>query len=600
VRLARIQLALLMIAAGCSPKTPASEPGYVAIDSGLRGYRVHDIPAGWKYYPRHPVATAKSAMVVSSAPLATEAALEILRAGGNAVDAAVAVGFALAVVYPEAGNIGGGGYMVIRLANGKTSAIDYRETAPAAAFRDMYLDSTGRVTRGSVIGRAASGVPGAVAGMAEALARYGSMPLSRVIAPALRLASEGFIVDSALAASLADKKALISRFAGGDVFFPGGSAPRRGARMVLPELASTLRAISEQGAAGFYRGRIPQLVSAEMQRGCPPGVAPRARASHACGIITAEDFPRYRPSWRTPLRTTYRGYTLYSMPPSSSGGVTVGETLNILEGYGALPRYPGAEYFHLTASAFQRAFIDRNALLGDPDFVKVPVERLLSKKYAATRRRTILADRATPTPLLTATRREGSETTPFSVVDAKGNAVSATTTLNSLYGSGVYVRDAGFFLNNEMDDFTSQPGVPNQFGLVQGESNAIAPGKKMLSAMAPTIIVDKSGGLFLLIGGRGGPRIITSVTQVILNLIDGNMDLAIAMSAPRIHHQALPDTIRYETGGIDSTEIAKLRAMGYSLTPQIKIGAQVAAIWRTSDGYQGMPDPRGDGKAAGY
>ncbi|HEY8164545.1 MAG TPA: gamma-glutamyltransferase [Gemmatimonadaceae bacterium] len=596
MRLTRIQLALLVVAAGCSS---GSTPGTAAFPD-RRGYFESRIPEGWEFYPRQPVATAKSAMVVSNAPLATDAGLEILRSGGNAVDAAVAVGFALAVVYPEAGNLGGGGYMVIRLANGKTSAIDYREIAPAAAFRDMFLDSTGAVTTASIIGGAASGVPGAVAGMTGVLARYGSMPLARVIAPAIRLASEGFIVDSALAASLAGKKALITQFAGGDVFFPGGSAPKVGSRLILRDLASTLRAISNRGAAGFYRGRVPELVAAEMQRGCPAGVPARARAARACGIMTVEDFARYRPSWRSPLRTTYRGYTLYSMPPSSSGGITVGETLNILEGYSSLPRYPSAEFFHLTTGAFQRAFVDRNALLGDPDFVNVPVARLLSKRYAAVRRRTILADRATPTPMLAAALREGAETTPFAVVDAKGNAVSATTTINSLYGSGVYVPGAGFFLNNEMDDFTSRPGVPNQFGLVQGERNAIAPGKRMLSAMSPTIITDNSGQLFLLIGGRGGPRIITSVTQVILNLIDGQMHLGNAVSAPRIHHQALPDTIRYETGGIDPETIAKLRAMGYSLSPQTTIGASVVAIWRSGNQYQGMPDPRGEGKAAGY
>jgi gamma-glutamyltranspeptidase/glutathione hydrolase len=599
VRLARIQLALLLIAAGCSQGALASNESTVDPVSYSVTYELPHIPAGWKYF-NEPVAVAPTAMVATSAPLATAVGLEILQAGGNAVDAAVAVGFALAVVYPEAGNLGGGGYMVIRLADDRTAAIDYREMAPAAAFRDMYLDSAGAMTTASVTGRAASGVPGAVAGMAEALRRYGTMPLSRVIAPALRLASEGFVVDSALAASLENKRTLIMRFAGANVFFPGGAPLKRGSRLVLPELAATLSAIAEHGTAGFYQGRVPEIVAAEMQRDCPAGIAPRARAAHACGIITAQDFARYRPSWRKPLRTTYRGFTLYTMPPSSSGGVTVGETLNILEGYPTLPRYGTAEYFHLLASAFQLAFIDRNALLGDPDFVRVPTERLLSKKYADERRRTILPDRATPTRVLTAARREGSETTPFSVVDAKGNAVSATTTLNNLYGSGVYVRDVGFFLNNEMDDFTAQPGIPNQYGLVQGESNAIAPGKKMLSAMSPTIVVDNSGGLLLLVGGRGGPRIITSVTQVLLNVIDHHMDLGSAMSAPRIHHQALPDTMRYETGGIEPTELEKLRGMGYALGGQAKIEAQVAAIRRVRGGYEGMTDPRGDGKAAGY
>jgi gamma-glutamyltranspeptidase/glutathione hydrolase len=584
MKLLRIQLALFVVAAGCSPGSHA---------------RPH-IPAGWPYYQRDPVATAPTAMVVSNAPLATDAGLEILRAGGNAVDAAIAVGFALAVVYPEAGNIGGGGYMVIRMSDGRTSAIDYREMAPAAAFRDMYLDSAGHLTTASVTGRAAPGIPGAVAGMTEALTRYGSMPLSRVIQPAIRLASEGFIVDSALEASLENKRALITSFAGAAVFFPDGSPVKRGSRLVLSDLAATLRAIAERGAEGFYKGRVPELVAAEMQRDCPAGVPPRARAASGCGIITAEDFARYRPSWRTPLRTTYRGYTLYSMPPSSSGGITVGETLNILEGFSSLPSFGRADYFHLLASAFQRAFIDRNALLGDPDFVRVPTDRLLSKQYAAELRRTISSDRSTPTRNLVSQPKEGSETTPFAVVDAKGNAASVTTTLNSLYGSGVYVPGAGVFLNDEMDDFTAQPGVPNQFGLVQGESNAIAPGKRMLSAMSPTIVLDPAGRLFMLIGGRGGPRIITSVAQVILNVIDHQMTLADAMSAPRIHHQALPDTLRYEAGGIDSTELAKLRGMGYALGAYGHGEAAVAAIRRVNGGYEAMWDPRRVGKAAGY
>ncbi len=600
MRAAGIQLALLLIAAGCSPGAHSAgrSTAELIADSGF-----HDgphFPVGWKYRPREPAAVAPAAMVASSAPLATDAGVEVLRAGGNAIDAAVAVGFALAVAYPEAGNIGGGGYMLIRLADGRTAAIDYREIAPAAAFRDMYVDSTGALTTASVSGRAASGIPGAVAGMAQVLARYGSMPLARVIEPALRLARDGFIVDSVLAASIAEKRPLITRFAGGPTFFPGGMSLRRGSRLVQPELAATLEAIAQQGVGGFYRGRVPQLVAKEAERDCPTSVTPHWRASHGCGVITAEDFARYRPAWRTPLRTTYRGFTIYSMPPSSSGGVTVGEALNILEGFPSLAPYGTADYFHLAASAFQRAFIDRNALLGDPDFVRIPTDRLLSKRYAAERRRTILSDRATPTAALTAVQREGTETTPFSVVDAKGNAVSATTTLNSLYGSGVYVRGAGFFLNNEMDDFTSQPGIPNQFGLIQGASNAIAPGKRMLSAMAPTIVLDPAGRTFLLIGGRGGPRIITSVAQVILNVIDHRMTLADAMSAPRIHHQALPDTIRYEAGGIEPTELAKLRAMGYALGSQEKIGAQVAAIRRVRAGYEGMTDPRGDGKAAGY
>lgn len=539
-------------------------------------------------------------MVASNAKLASEAGLEILRAGGNAVDAAVAVGFALAVTLPEAGNIGGGGYMVIRLADGRTAAIDYREMAPSAAWRDMYVDSAGQLTNASVVGRAASGVPGAVAGLTAALARYGTMPLDKVMAPAIRLAAEGFPVDSAVVKTVTDKESLISQFAGADVFLPGGKPIVQGTRLVQTDLAATLRTIASQGAAGFYRGRIAEQIAAEMQRDCPATVRERARAAHACGIITTRDLSQYQPVWRTPLRTTYRGYTLLSMPPSSSGGITVGETLNILEAFPSLPRFGSAEYFHLLTSALQRAFIDRNAKLADPAFARVPIEQLTSKEYAKKLKETIGADRATPTTVLATFPAEGMETTHYSVVDAEGNAVATTTTLNSLYGSGVYIRGAGFFMNDEMDDFTTQPGKANQFGLVQGESNAIAPGKRPLSAMSPTIVLDRSGKLLLVLGGRGGPRIITSTAQVILNVLENRMTLGDAMSAPRIHHQALPDTIRYEWGGLDSATLERLRGMGYRLSGQTVIDAKVTAVMRVRGGLAGMDDVRSSGAAVGY
>jgi len=329
--------------------------------------------------------------------------------------------------------------------------------------------------------------------------------------------------------------------------------------------------------------------------GCPP-----APCRQRLRIITTSDLEKYRAEWRTPISTSYRGYTVLSMPPSSSGGITVGQTLNILEGYDRLPAFGTAEYFHLAGSAFQRAFIDRNSLLGDPAFVKVPLERLQSKAYARRLRQTISLDRATPTAAITAPPREGSETTHYSVVDDAGNAVATTTTVNSLYGSGVLIRGAGFFMNNVMDDFTSRPGIANQFGLVQGEANAIAPGKRMLSAMSPTIVLDPRGELLLVVGGRGGPRIITSTAEVILNVIDHRMNLSDALSAPRIHHQALPDSIRYELTGLDSATLGKLARMGYSLSPQATIGASIVAIRRIPGGYEGMDDPRSNGTALGY
>lgn len=559
-----------------------------------------EFPAGWAYPGGGTATFAEHAMVASNSRLASEAGAEILRQGGNAVDAAVAVGFALAVTLPEAGNIGGGGYMLIRLANGRTAAIDYREIAPGAAYRDMYLDSSGQLTNAGVVGRAASGVPGAVAGLTGALARYGTMPLPKVMIPAIRMAAEGIVVDSALVRSIAGKETLIRRFAGVDIFMPGGKPLQVGARFVQPDLAETLRLIARDGAAGFYRGRVAEQIGAEMQRDCPAGVGARQRASHACGLITTRDLEQYQPVWRTPVASTYRHYTLMSMPPSSSGGITLIETLNILEPFAALPPFGSANYFHLVASAFQRAFIDRNARLGDPSFVSVPVEQLTSKDYARQLQKTIALDHATPTAEIPAVASEGNETTHYSVVDRQGNAVATTTTLNSLYGSGVLIRGAGFFMNDEMDDFMSQPGKPNQFGLVQGESNAIAPGKRMLSAMSPTIVLDPEGKVLLVLGARGGPRIITSVAQVILNVIDNRMSLADAMSAPRIHHQALPDTLRYERGGFDSATIRRLQDMGYGAAPQALNEAKVTAIMRVRGGYVGMDDPRSTGAAVGY
>jgi gamma-glutamyltranspeptidase/glutathione hydrolase len=560
------------------------------------------VPQSWQYPASiNRASFAEHAMVASSNRLAAEAGVEILKAGGNAVDAAVATGFALAVTYPEAGNIGGGGYMVIRMADGRTAALDYREIAPAAAFRDMYVDSAGHLTTYSINGRSAAGVPGAVGGLVEAHAKFGTLSLAKVMAPAIRLASTGFIVDSALARSLHGKDSLIRQYAGGDVFFPNGKAHEPGSRLVQTDLAATLNAVARQGAKGFYRGKVAALIVAEMQRGCNPTLAVRQRASHGCGLITAKDLAGYKPVWRKPVATAYRGYSLVTMPPSSSGGITIGETLNILDGMPRLPSFASAQYVHILASAFQRAFIDRNALLGDPAFVKIPMERLSSKSYAAEMRATIDSAHHTPTSGVRMPPREGMETTHYSVVDEKGNAVSTTTTLNGLYGSAAFVKGAGFFLNNTMDDFASQPGQPNMFGLVQGEANAIAPGKRMLSAMSPTIILDPQGKVFMVLGARGGPRIITSTTQVILNVIDHGMRLSDAVSAPRIHHQALPDDVRIDDGGFDTGVIEKLKQMGYTLIPQGYIGGSVVAIRRAPGGWEGMDDPRGRGGAAvGY
>ena len=580
-------LVSLAAIAACAPRggtTGDTRGGDAAADVGQGVTPV--FPAEWRFPAgSRRAASAPSAMVASNSTDATRAGVEILRKGGNAVDAAVAVGFALAVAYPEAGNLGGGGYMVIHKADGTTAAIDYREIAPLAATRNMYVDASGKLTEASVVGHLASGVPGAVAGMAEALRAHGTMSLADVIAPAIRLAEEGFIIDSAQAASLQGARGLISRFAGKDVWYPNGAVPAVGARFRQPALARTLRLIAERGADGFYRGPVADSIVAEMRRGG--------------GIITAQDLAGYKPIWRDPLRTTYRGHTLLTMPPSSSGGITISETLNILETFPTVPRFGSTAWVHRLASAYQLAFIDRNSKLADPGFVQVPIAELTSKDYARRLAARIRPDSATRTSVLSATGREGTQTTHYSVVDSLGNAVATTTTINELYGSGVYIPGAGFFMNNEMDDFSAQPGTANLFGLVQGEQNAIAPGKRMLSAMSPTIVLDSAGRVKLVLGSRGGPRIITSTSQVILNVLDHRMSLADAMSAPRFHHQALPDTVRYERGGFGPALLDSLRAMGHGLSTYPSSGL-VIAIMRVPGGWQGMVDPRSAGLAAGY
>ena len=541
-------------------------------------------PEGWAEKKERPPTISDHGMVVTNSPLASAAGAEILRRGGNAVDAAVAVGFALEVTFPFAGNIGGGGFMVIRLANGKAMTVDYREVAPLAATRDMYIEN-GKLTERSTVGGLASGVPGSVAGMAAALAKYGTMSLHDVMQPAIRLAANGFIVDSALSRSLASNSPLLLKFAGANVFVPGGRPLAPGTRLRQPVLARTLRLIAARGPAGFYRGQVADAIVAQMK--------------HDGGIITLADLAAYKPVMREPIVGTYRGHTLFAMPPSSSGGVTLVEILNQLETFTKLPPFNSAEYKHLLAETFQRAFIDRNTKLGDPAFVTNPIAHLTDKAYARELAATIVPGRATPSPAFSAAA-EPMHTTHYSVVDKAGNAVSTTTTLNSGYGSGVYVAEGGFFMNDEMDDFAAEPGKANQFGLVQGEVNAIQPGKRMLSAMSPTIVVDPSGRLMMVVGAAGGPTIITGVAQVILNVIDQHMSLPDAMFAPRMHDQAWPDAISYEAGGLSRAAMDSLTAMGHKLRA-ISALTNVNAIMRRSDGrWVGVYEPRSTGAAIGY
>ena len=569
----RVPAALLIVsftlACGQPSATPAASP-------------VSGVAADWPYLGKSRVTASRQAMVVSGSPIASEVGRNILQQGGNAADAAVAVGFALAVVHPEAGNLGGGGFMIIRSREGKVQALDYRETAPALATRDMYR-SAGE--DGSVTGHLSAGVPGAVAGLTEAHRRYGRLPLAAVIQPAIRLALEGFTVDDYRSRSIGGDSARLALFpASRTTFLPADRPPQPGSTFRQPELGATLEAIRDSGAAGFYRGRVAELLVAEMKRGG--------------GIISLKDLADYRAVWRNPIEVSYRGYTIYSMPPASSGGVTMGEILNIMEGFSPLPRFGSAALIHREAEAMRRAFTDRNTYLGDPAFVRNPIDRLLSKQYAADLRRQI-GERASPTPVFEPAPAAGSSTTHYSVVDAEGNAVSCTTTLNNSYGSAVTVTGAGFLLNDEMDDFATSPGEPNMYGLVQGEANAIAPGKRMLSAMTPSIVLNPEKQLYLVVGTPGGPRIITMVYHVISNVIDHRMSLADAVMAPRMHHQGLPDTLMVETNGFSSQTLDSLRGRGHAVLEDGKWG-DVEGIIRTTQGWEGVSDPRLGGGGAGY
>lgn len=566
--------------------TVAPPAGVVTVprDSGRSAMAARAVfPSGWRFAPGAEPTFARNAMVVTMSRAASEAGIEILKAGGNAVDAAVATGFALAVTYPSAGNLGGGGFMVIRLNDGRMATLDYREVAPSASTRNMYLGRDGKLTDKSTVGYLASGVPGSVAGLVEALRKYGTMPLERVMAPAIRLAGEGFLVDSTFSRGDTCNRTA-ARFAGRELFCPNGHALKPGTMFRQPDLARTLGLISTQGPRAFYQGSIADSLVAEMKRGG--------------GILTKADLRDYQPIWRTPITGTYRGYTLITMPPPSSGGITMVETLSILEQFVPLPPGGSAAYAHLLAEALRRSFMDRNAKLGDPAFVKVPVKELASKGYAKSLAAQIDPTKASKTPRF-GTAHEPEHTTHYSIVDAMGNAVAATTTLNEGYGSGVWVRGAGFFMNNEMDDFAAAPGQPNTFGLVQGESNAIQPGKRMLSSMAPTIVLDPDGQLLMVTGAAGGPTIITSVTEIILNVIEHRMDLADAMRAPRLHHQALPDQLDYEQYGLAAAVVDSLIAMGHRMGTRRSL-ATANSILRVAGGWHGVGEPRSGGSAVGY
>ncbi len=531
---------------------------------------------------------ASSAIVVSAEPHATQAGLTILKAGGNAFDAAVAVGFALAVTYPQAGNIGGGGFMVAMDSNGEFYAYDFRETAPGAATRDMFLSASGEPSADlSQRSHLAVGVPGTVEGLVRTQYRFGKLSLREVMKPAIRLAREGFTVHQRLAASLRSSDALLGRFAATrESFYRSGSTIAAGQTLRQPSLAKTLEKISYGGRAAFYEGEVADAIVAELKRGG--------------GLISRQDLKNYSAVWREPLIFDRHGYTLVSMPPPSSGGITLAQILAFvdpdeLKSFGI----NSAMYVQRLVEAERLAFADRNEHLGDPDFVEVPVSRLLSDEYLNERRKLLLKTRAGSSSNVAAGAIEKEETTHYCVADSAGNVVAVTYTLNGSYGMGAVVPGAGFLLNNEMDDFTSKPGAPNMFGLVQGEKNAIEPGKRMLSSMTPTIVLKK-GKFAFTVGTPGGSTIITSVAQVFLNMTAFGMNAREAVDAPRFHHQHLPDRIDHERDVLTAASAAQLKSMGYVLQSRGAIGL-VAAIQKLPDGrYAGWFDRRGYGAAAGY
>ncbi|MDE3059332.1 MAG: gamma-glutamyltransferase [Bacteroidota bacterium] len=535
-------------------------------------------------------------IVVSDDPIAAHVGAEILQHGGNAVDAAVAVAFTMAVTYPEAGNIGGGGFMVVRLADGTTETIDFREKAPAAATQTMYLDEHGNfLPEKSTYGHLSCGVPGSVAGLLFALEKFGTMKREDILQPAITFAENGYMLTYEMAEKFKHVIPEFSKFPASMKQFTKNGVPyAEGDTFRQPDLAATLRRIQKEGRNGFYSGKTAEMIVAEMKRG----------ARLPDGLISKEDLLNYQPVMREPVHGTYRGYGIISMGPSSSGGTALIQILNILEGYDLQSfRWHSAREVHVLAEAMRRVFADRAEFLGDADFVKVPLHWLLSKKYADERRATIDSVMASPSSSVShgiLPRDESNQTTHFSVVDKDGNCVGVTTTLNGLFGSKVVVDGAGFLLNNEMDDFSAKPGAPNMFGLVGGTANAIAPGKRMLSSMSPTIVL-KEGKPFIVLGARGGSRIITSVAQVIVNVIDFGMNIQEAVDAPRIHLQWLPDTLFAEERGLSPDTAEKLQAMGYNLDTH-SYSAIVNAILIDAQHrvLLGAPDARGGGEAAGY
>jgi gamma-glutamyltranspeptidase/glutathione hydrolase len=532
----------------------------------------------------------RNGMVVCAYPDAAQVGLNVLKKGGNAVDAAVAVQFALAVTFPEAGNIGGGGFMVYRSAQGETNTLDFREKAPAKASQNMYLDSAGNVIQGmSLSTHLASGVPGSVDGMVEAHKKYGRLKWEELIQPAIDLARNGFKITKRMATDLNRETAEFKKLNEGKRYLLKDSLWKEGDELVQEDLAKTLEQIRDRGRAGFYDGIVADELVNEMQSGK--------------GFITKADLQNYHPIWRKALTGDYKGYKIITMPPPSSGGIALLQLLQSVE------KYPLSKWgfntdstVQLVVEAERRVYADRSKYLGDPDFYKVPVDSLLKQDYNASRMSSFSWDKATPSASIQPGKfvgYESDQTTHYSIVDHDGNAVAITTTLNGSFGSKIFVKGAGFLLNNEMDDFSSKPGVPNMFGLVGGKANSIQPGKRMLSSMTPTII-EKDGKLFMVVGTPGGSTIITSVFQTILNVIEFNQSMQRAVNSKRFHHQWLPDQVDVEKDAIDSASRAKLEQKGYKIIDGGPSG-RVDGILKTQWGYyQGGADPRGDDTKLGW
>ena len=546
---------------------------------------------------REPV-RARHGMVASTNELASRVGVEIMKRGGNAVDAAIAVGFALAVTHPAAGNLGGGGFMMIRLKDGRTTAIDYREMAPGAAHRDVYLDKNGNLIEGeggSLVGYRAAGVPGTVRGMELALKKYGSGKLTwaQLVEPARQLAGRGFTVTHSLERSLYGNREYLEKYAETKrIYLKGGQFYKEGELFRQPELAATFARLQRFGPKEFYEGETARLIVADIKRNN--------------GLMTMEDLRGYVAKERTPLRGNYRGYEIISMPPPSSGGAVLIQMLNILEGFDLQKlEASSSDRYHLMAEAMRRAFADRAEYMGDTDFVKVPVPGLIDKGYAAGLRATINTERASTSTEVRAGRPAGyesDETTHFTIVDAEGNAVSNTYTLNNSYGSAAVAKGTGILLNDEMDDFAAKPGTPNLYGLIQGERNAVAPKKRPLSAMTPTIVLRKDGSLWFTAGSPGGPTIINTVLCIITNVIDYEMNIQQAIDFPRIHHQWLPDELVGEPFGLSGDTQKALTARGHNLAKLRYLGDAEGIMIEEKTGVRlGATDPRrSDGLAQGY